>query len=324
MFRHCIFCDAPFPHLRLAEHFPHATRVAYDPLRMRLWAICDACHRWTLSPLEIRFEVIAELDRAIRDRGRILATTAHVALIQVDTLTVVRVGRAGTAEVAWWRYGRELLRRHERLNSRGVRWGAYGVAAVARVGQSLGFAPVELDPARADSTVTSIIRLRFGSSAWEGRATCPFCRSVLLNVPFDFTWWLHPRVADSGLEVWVPCTRCDPWTPDNAYRLAGDDARLLLRRALAYQNVGGASERQIDEAAHRIDAAGAPDRLIHEVSHTRLSLWSLGKAGTLAFEIALSDSVEAELLRAQVRELEAAWRAEAPIADIIDDELAGP
>jgi hypothetical protein len=60
------------------------------------------------------------------------------------------------------------------------------------------------------------------------------------------------------------------------------------------------------------------------VSNGRQSLWSLGKEGALAFEIALSESVEAALLGAQVRELEAAWRAEERLAEIIDGELSGP
>lgn len=324
MFRHCLFCDTAYPHLRLGDDFPHAGRVAFDPARHRLWTICDACHRWTLSPFEVRERIIAALERVVRDRGRLLAQTAHVALYHAEEALVVQVGAAHVAEEAWWRYGRELQQRHERVHSRGARWGAYSLAAVARVGETLGLSPLELDPTRADSPVASLLRLRFGSTAWEGRTECPFCRSVLLNVPFDFTWWLHPRVGERGLEAWVPCTRCDPWTPENAYRLTGQDARLVLRRALAYQNVGGASEKQIDEAALRIGRAGAPERLVREISRSRQSLWSLGKDGTLALEIALADAVEAEQLQAHVRELEAAWRTAAPLAEIVDGELLGP
>jgi hypothetical protein len=324
MFRHCLFCDAPFPLERVVEGLPHGSRIAYDPERFRLWLVCDVCHRWTLTPLESRYDAIEALERLVRDRGRLGAQTSHIALYHADPLVLVRVGEAGRTEAAWWRYGRELVRRHEWVQRRGVRWGAASLAAVARVGETLGLNPLELDPTRTDSPTAAILRLRFGPSAWEGRARCPFCHSVLLTVPFDFTWWLHPRQREGGLEVWVPCTRCDPWTPDNAYRLAGEDARRVLRRALAYQNVGGATQPQIEAAAQRIDHAGAAHRLIGDVSRRRQSLWSLGKAGTLALEIALSDAVEAEQLQAQARALEAEWRGASPIAEIIDTELNGP
>ena len=323
MFRHCLFCDTPFP-FRLLEGFPHGSRVAFDPARERLWAICDSCHRWTLAAAEVRRPVIHELERLVRDRGRELARTAHVALYRAEPLSVVRVGPAAVVEEAWWRYGRELQRRQERVQSRGVRWGAYSLVAVARVGETLGLSPMELDPTRADSAVTGVLRLRFGTTAWEGRAACPYCRSVLLSIPFDFTWWLLPRAGAQGVEVMVPCTRCDPWTPENAYRLTGGDARQVLRRALAYQNVGGATDRQVETAAARIDAAGSPPRLIRAVGTGRQSLWSLGKEGALALEIALSESIEAEQLHFRVRELEAAWRVEESLAEIIDRDLAGP
>jgi hypothetical protein len=324
VFRHCLFCDAAFPQTRVLDDFPHGSRLAFDPARERLWVICDACHRWTLAPAEVRASVIGVLERCVRDRGQLLVQTSHVALFQADLLTLLRVGSAGPAEEAWWRYGRELQRRQERIHSRGARWGAYSLVAVARVGESLGLSPIELDPTRADSAVTGVLRLRFGSTAWEGRISCPYCRSVLLSLPFDYTWWLLPRLRDQALELLVPCTRCDPWTPENTYRLRGADARRVLRRALAYQNVGGGSDRQIELATGAIDAAGSPDRLIAGVSTGRQSLWSLGKDGALALEIALSDAIEAEQLRAQVRELEAAWRVEEALADIIDGELGGP
>ena len=50
-----------------------------------------------------------------------------------------------------------------------------------------------------------------------------------------------------------PSQRCDPWTPEKVYRLHGDGAENVLRRLLAYQNIAGASERRITEAARRIE-----------------------------------------------------------------------
>src|SRR5687768_16885916 len=114
MLARCIFCHTDLPPNQTLEHFPVGRRVAFDPARGRLWAICPACRRWNLAPIEERWEALEELERLTRDHGRLLSQTEHIALLRAEDLDVLRVGRAKLVEEAWWRYGQELQRRQTR------------------------------------------------------------------------------------------------------------------------------------------------------------------------------------------------------------------
>ncbi len=113
MFKHCVFCHASLGSNETLEHFPVSKRVAYDPARGRLWAVCTACSRWNLAPIEERWEALEELDRLVTDRGRLLAQTDNIAMAKAGDMDIVRVGRANLSEEAWWRYGRELQARRK-------------------------------------------------------------------------------------------------------------------------------------------------------------------------------------------------------------------
>ena len=88
-------------------------RVAYDPGRGRLWVICSTCKRWSLTPMEDRWEALEELEKLTTDKARLLSQTDNIALLRVGPLEVVRVGKAQLTEEAWWRYGRELASRRQ-------------------------------------------------------------------------------------------------------------------------------------------------------------------------------------------------------------------
>jgi hypothetical protein len=121
--------------------------------------------------------------------------------------------------------------------------------------------------------------------------------------------------------VGIPCQRCDPWTPDKVYELHGDVAENVLRRLLAYQNIGGASERRITDAAKAIEHAGSAGEFALGATDQRSSLWKMGATGTIGLEIALNETVEKRMLDLEVRELEFIWKKEEELARIIDREL---
>jgi hypothetical protein len=135
---------------------------------------------------------------------------------------------------------------------------------------------------------------------------------------------LQPQVdAEGHIAVGVPCDRCDPWTPDKVYRLTGDDAIYTLRRVLAYQQIDGASDRTLRDAASAIRDAGSAGQLVRQVADGRGSLWRLGPMRRLALEIAVNDSAERRALDGELRYLERVWREENEIAGIVDEELTG-
>ena len=323
MISRCVFCHKRFAENHEFPRFRTSRRIAYDPVRGRLWAVCDACHRWTLCPIEEREAALYELERAVRDSARPVAHTANISLLQVGDVLLVRVGAAGLAEQAWWRYGRELRRRKSAFESPRSKVTAYTFGALQAAGRLLGLADDDVAIDWDDTPVADILRWRrFGWAAWHGRERCPFCNSTLRALRYDQSWWVYPlRGEDGGLDVGVPCTRCDPWTPENVYRLRGSQAENVLRRCLAYQNISGAGDGLIRQAANVIEDAGSATAFAEEAAGRRQCLWKMGPTGTVALEIALNESVEQRLLHLEAGMLEFLWRQEEELARIIDEEL---
>ena len=61
MFTRCLVCATSFEPNDQLEYLPNGTRVAFDPGRGRLWAVCSTCKRWSLTPIEDRWEALEEL-----------------------------------------------------------------------------------------------------------------------------------------------------------------------------------------------------------------------------------------------------------------------
>jgi hypothetical protein len=323
MFSRCLFCHRPFSENGQLAHLPRGRRIAFDPVRGRLWAICGGCHRWNLAPIEEREAALYELERITRDFARPMGHTANVSLLQAGPLTLIRIGEAGLIEQAWWRYGKELKRRKASYDSRRSKVTAYTFGAMQYVGDLIGFSDGDVAIDWEDTPVADVLRWRrFGWAAWHGRETCPYCRSTLRALRYDLGWWVYPLRGEGGrLGVGIPCQRCDPWTPEKVYELHGDVAENVLRRLLAYQNIGGASDRRITDAAKAIEEAGSAGEYASVVTSQRQSLWKMGATGTIGLEIALNESVEKRLLDLEVRALEFIWRREEELARIIDQEL---
>lgn len=323
MFTRCLFCHRSFPENGQLAHMPRGRRIAYDPVQGRLWAVCDGCHRWNLAPIEEREAALYELERVSRDHGRPVGHTANITLLHAGSLTLIRVGEAGLAEQAWWRYGRELRRRKASYESRRSKITAYTYGAMQYLGDLVGFSDGDVAIDWEDTPVADVLRWkRFGWAAWHGRETCPYCKSTLRALRYDLGWWVYPiRGQDGRLGVGIPCQRCDPWTPDKVYELHGDVAENTLRRLLAYQNIGGASERRITDAAQAIEHAGSAGEFALKATDSRESLWKMGATGTIGLEIALNETVEKRMLDLEVRAIEFMWRREEALALIIDQEL---
>jgi hypothetical protein len=319
----CLFCRKPFPANGRFRHFPHATRIAFDPLRGRLWAVCGSCWRWTLWPIEERSAALEELERAARDSGRRVASTANISLLHLGEMLLIRVGDARLVEQAWWRYGGELRRRRASVESPGSRLATYAWGALAYMGDLAGLYEGEVPIDWKDQPRIDIVRWRrFGWAAWHGRETCRFCNSTLRALRYDLSWWVYPMEGtEGGMEVGVPCPRCDPWTPDNVYLLRGAQAEMVLRRCLAYQNVSGAPESWIEQAAAAIETSGSAGAFARDAAHRGESLWKMRGTRALALEIALSESAERRILDSEARAMDFMWRQEEELARIVDGEL---
>ena len=90
MITNCFFCQQPLAPNHELELFQQGTRVAYDPARGRLWAVCAHCRRWTLAPFESRWEVLEQLERIVRDQADLLFQGENVALMRAGSLDALQ------------------------------------------------------------------------------------------------------------------------------------------------------------------------------------------------------------------------------------------
>lgn len=318
--RRCIFCHRTLPSNAAVEHFPLGERVAFDPGRGRLWAVCPSCRRWNLAPFEERWEALEELEKAYRDRGRVLASTDNVALIQAPGVQLVRVGNARLAEEAWWRYGSQMMRR--RSQARVLHW----VEQAAAVGASVATGGAFWLFMGGDLLNNLRRWQKFGFTAWRGQEQCIRCGAPLTELSFKAARKLH-ITQDNDLDpaLHLRCRKCQLRGRVGEFQLEGVVAQHVLRRVVTYHHFQGASEKQVRSATDYIDHLGAPDAVTRELSKTGLRLDALldkdRRSQALALEIALNEENERRLLEMELAELEARWRKEEEIAAIVDGEL---
>ncbi|HUF75000.1 MAG TPA: hypothetical protein VMM35_01920, partial [Longimicrobiales bacterium] len=261
MYTRCLVCAAAFEANEQLEHLPHGNRLAFDPGRGRLWVVCKACRRWSLTPIEDRWEALEELEKLTRDRARLLSQTDNIALLRSGPLEIVRVGRAQLTEEAWWRYGRELASRRQSWNKLGLA-GTVAAGAVLLGGWATGGMTLFgawLVMGHGSETVRDGARwLRFGSSAWHGDRACEQCGYRFRTIPYRerAALGLLPTGAPGKVELAARCPRCGSYR-DGGLHLRGEDSDRTLRRVLAYHHFAGASERRVTSAARLIQEAGS-------------------------------------------------------------------
>ncbi len=328
MFTRCLVCLTPFPPNAVLEHFPTGDRVAFDPVRGRLWSVCRACKRWSLAPIEERWEALEELEKATTDRARLLSQTENIALLRLENIEVVRVGLANLTEEAWWRYGRELVGRRERFKKVSF-VGTVAVGAVIVGGWTTGamsWLAAWLLWEHAPGKVTDAARwLRFGSTAWRGQRQCERCGHAFRSIPFKERGSLILRPGDAemgsdGLMVNQRCPVCSD-AREGGLHLAGSEADRTLRRVFAYHHFSGASEGRVRSATRLIQEAGSPGDLSRIVVRDGKRLADLRRTGAIALEIAANEESEQRLLEMELADLEARWREEEELAAIVDGEL---
>lgn len=325
MYTRCIVCATPFEPNEELAHLPNGKRLAFDPDRGRLWIVCRTCRRWSLTPIEDRWEALEELERLTTDRGRLLSQTDNISLLRYGPLEIVRVGRAQLSEEAWWRYGRELASRRQKWQKLGfagtLAAGAFLVGSWATGGMT--FFGAWLIMGHGSETVRDGARwLRFGSTAWQGEQRCAKCDAPQRSIPFRDrgALGLFPAADPGRIDVVARCHRCGTYH-DGGLRLQGQEAERTLRRVLAYHHFAGASERRVMSASRLIQEAGSPTDLARIVVKDGRRLGDLQRTGGIALEIATNEANEQHLLELELAELEAHWKREEELASIIDGEL---
>ena len=334
----CLFCHSGLGRNDVIEALDIGRRLAFDPLKGRLWVVCTDCGRWNLTPFEERWEAVEECERMFRST-RLRVATDNVGLAQPRWgFELVRIGKALLPEIAAWRYGSKLLTRH---------------TSMAAYAQSLGISH------------KTVMRLR----------TIPRRHEVLARIHHDNTRVTvrYAHLPDAQLyrpdrdEVWRLQVRHDR----GISMLEGREAMKAARTLLTALNDGKAPESMVRAAVAKLDEAGNTQNFFGRISALALStswgrrpalprttgsasdagaqslaerlivrlttrsFWSRGGTGSeertplhwipdvdrLALEMAANEDAERKALAGELEQLEEAWREAEEIAAIADHLL---
>ena len=332
MYRHCIYCSADLGTNQTLEAFPVGGTVAFDAERGRLWAVCRRCSRWNLAPLEERWEAVEDAERRFAaSRLRVQAGSIGVAAAP-DGTRLVRVGPALTQELAAWRYGAELRRRHRWFlppavaGATGAVWrflplamnvlGPAGLGAAALFG-ALHYAGgrrtvIRLSAEESPTGEPLVLRGVHMAGAMVRRGRGP--GELKVDVPLEGVWG---RLNGGGSSPVVT--------------LEGNAARRTIERAMPLVNALGGSRAQVRQAVEKLQAHVSADALLDDVARFGVRLRvpmvtdsertggpPLTGARALAFEMALHDEAERRALHGELKLLESAWREAEEIAAIAD------
>jgi hypothetical protein len=320
VYRTCLFCHADLGVNQSIEAFPVGRRIAFDAERGRLWVVCRACRRWNLSPLEERWEAVEQCEERFRST-RLRVSTGEVGLARLpEGLELVRIGQPQRPEMAAWRYGGELVRRHRKEwilggVSAGVMvslmaTGAYGAMAAAVPGISLFVqAPSWIVRLKRRYQVVARTRSDDGELAVvRGKHVA----SALLRRSSEAKDWWFLEMSLGG---------------SSGLQLDGAEAVRVLSRVMARVNRGGSSKKTVSAAVKRLEQAGSPSRIFAAAAAessdpeqvTRLvEMLPVERA---ALEMATHEESERRALEGELAELELAWKEAEEIAAISDSLL---
>jgi hypothetical protein len=339
MYSTCLFCTDPLGRNDVIEHFPVGRRLAFNAARGRLWVVCPSCARWNLSPLDIRWEAIEEMERRYRDT-RTRVATEHIGMAQLpDRTRLIRIGQPLRPEFAAWRYGQVFKERRRRENF----W--YGGAlAVAVAGVGLDVAVPGLlggitlyNGVQLVSTGRMLlqrhrpripVRLENGRTVRLSAASAALAR---FRRDTEGQWYLRLHHADyqpTGpllRALGVTHRRLAVGTYSDVH---GPEVFRYAANMLPLVNSTGAENDMITEAVERVVNVADPKAILEHVARRRardpdnLTVFSeMPPADRLALEMALHEDDERRALEGELAELEARWREAEELAAIADNLL---
>ena len=316
MYSACIFCHRSLGGNDLIEHFPVGRKLAFDSARGRLWVVCAGCGQWNLTPLEERWEAVAECERRYERAARRVSTDQIGLASVADRLDLVRIGSPLRPEFASWRYGDRFRARSRRaVLAGGAVLGV--IAALTAVGFNVGafmgsagslyvgvrkLLDRRTEIAHAETTLTRMLERRAEGTV-RGTVTIH-----LLPGERGEAWGLRLAAVNATLDLFgsealhtahlvLPATN-----PQGGWNRS-------LRRAIGYLEEAG-DPLQFFAAArtHALAAKGHP-RAVHEYP----------APVRLALEMAAHEESERLAMQGELAALEEAWREAEEIASIADD-----
>jgi hypothetical protein len=334
MYSTCIFCNKPLGQNESLEAFPVGERLAFDPVRGRLWVVCRACERWNLTPLEQRWEAIEQAERLYRDTKK-RVTTDNIGLAKLrEGTTLVRIGEPHRPEFAAWRYGDQFGRRR----TRAMLMAGGGVAAIgalvaggAAVGVSIGaFGWMLAQLGRnvvmgSPQSIVARVRREEGSVMEVRRR---HLAESAITTADDGSMALYLRFKNGSASF------------------TGPEAERVASIVLPKVNRFGGKKAEVADAVRQIEDVGNSERYLRQASQSaatlaksmtegvtarkakarqgqfnKYGLYSLPSPHRLALEMALHEEAERRAFEGELVELERAWRDAEEIAEISDNLL---
>ncbi len=260
-------------------------RLAYDPGKGRLWNVCSGCSRWTLTPLESRWETLEACEAVVQEKGRVRVSTPHLSLVDVGGGELIRVGAPPRLEFVEWRYG---PRSQETSRPNGF-WA-----------REPWFASPFLEHASPLTYLFSQVPLA---------PDCPSCRGPLALKPWDFQSVGLLLDGDRPL-VLALCALCGAEVTLDLVK-----ARPVLRIGLGLVTPQTAVRRIASAVAAEVDTLGGPLALLIAMSSARTPLGDLDLPGRVGLIMSLDEMADLEAMEAE-------WRRAEEMAAIMDGELS--
>ena len=346
MYSTCLFCHSSLGANESIEHFPVGRRLVFDSVRGRLWVVCRKCSRWSLSPIEERWEAIEECERLFVET-RLRVSTDNIGLTRLrEGLELVRIGAPLRPEMAAWRYGDQFGRRRKRHL-------IYTGAGIAAIGGLIILGPVTGIIAGGGFSMWNIITS--GKSVYESRRVrariklpeykepVTLRRGQLNNVTLirdDNDWALRIPFQRSMLRdgllarFGVPDVAGRGGRVDLAAIRTGDAALQAAAKLLPAINAAGATRAEVDSAVEMIGDVPDPASLFARHAGVRdgepgyfsgrsnaepRRLMNLPTEVLLALEMATHEGDERRAMEGELSLLQEEWQRAEEIAAISDD-----
>jgi len=344
MYSTCLFCNAALGENESVEHFPIGERLAFDAEKGRLWAVCSACGRWNLSPLEERWDAIDECERLFRATF-IRVSTSNIGLARLASGTeLIRIGSPLRPEFAAWRYGRRFATRRRRA------FFVAGAGVAAATAAGVVFGPALL-PALTMGTISIVaipgLTTVMGVFPMVGvlaardyiqhdRVIARFAqRRRVVTVRAKHLEDIELEVDRRGHLTNLVVQHDTGWT-----EFRDTSAIHATGVLLAGANPFGADSARVEDAVREIETAGDAAGFLAEASarnswrggrvmsvlsgYRGLGAMQLSSTERLALEMAVHEETERRVLEGELTVLEQAWRDAEEIARICDEELTPP
>jgi hypothetical protein len=319
----CIFCDKPLGLNEVIEAFPVGRRLAFDPMKGRMWVVCGSCRRWNLTPMEERWEAVEECEILFgklpaRVHSPEIGLAAHP-----EGLRLIRIGKPLPVEFALYRYGETLGKRFRR--------NAYYAAAGLGVGAGLVAAGALMGFASAGLLYQAPQLVR-AARIWRSRPAIRLPDGTVRKVVPDQVDLMNPS-DEGGLRLRIRKWRAEPVV------LEGPDAKRAASKIFPLLNHGGARSKTTEEAVSMLAETGGPEAFLAETwgkARPRPGasirwvmsgdmrggrILHLPPLSRIAFEMALHQEQERKAMEGELDELRAAWRAAEELAQISDNLL---